>query len=150
MHEVGMAFDIVSIVDGYAEQHGIESVRSIGLDVGEYSGVIPDALRLGFESAAELSERCRGAQLEIRIVEGSVRCADCGAGFHIEAPGEACPRCGSHSWSYEGGREFKITTIGFEREEPEPEAAPAAATRGGQGHGPFARRARRAQARERA
>lgn len=111
MHEVGMAFDIVDIIDRFAEARNIPFVQRVYVTVGEYAGIIPAALQLGFEAARDASEHCVDAQLVIERVAGCVVCDNCRREFHPDAPSDTCPQCGSCCWSVLAGGEFKIAAI---------------------------------------
>lgn len=115
MHEVGMAYDIVELVDRYAASRGIPDVKTVNVVAGEYSGVIHESLNVGFTAARKQSERCRDASLHITTTPGRCVCNECGADFHVDAPGQPCPACGSHDWCYTSGREFKIASIEYEQ-----------------------------------
>ena len=44
MHELGIAFHIISEVDKIAEQNNVKEVKSVTLEIGEVSSVIPKYL----------------------------------------------------------------------------------------------------------
>ena len=113
MHEVGLACDIAAIVDQFAATRGIERVQRIDLTVGEYSGVIPEALAIGFESARKEAQSCKDAALAIEPVTGLMHCDGCGEEWHLERVDEPCPQCASLNRHTIRGREFKIRSIEY-------------------------------------
>jgi hydrogenase nickel incorporation protein HypA/HybF len=66
MHELGIARNIVAIV---CERAGARPVKRVTLEVGAFSGVLPDAIAFCFPIVAE-DTVCAGAQLEIRRMLG--------------------------------------------------------------------------------
>lgn len=110
MHEVGLACDIVSIVEQFARRNAIERVECIELQVGEFSGVVPEALRIGFVSACK-GTICEDAELAIQETEGFMKCSRCGAEFKIVKLTDPCPDCGSDDRRIVAGNEFKILSI---------------------------------------
>ena len=109
MHEVGLAFDIVELVDRFAAEHGVRQVECVHVDLGEYCGVLQHALEIGFEAARRESECCRAAALAVRTVVGSMRCE----AYHAVAPTSPCPQCGAAQPRIVAGREFRLASIDF-------------------------------------
>ena len=44
MHELGIAFHVISEVDKIAEQNNVKEVKSVTLEIGEVSSVVPKYL----------------------------------------------------------------------------------------------------------
>ena len=44
MHELGIAFHIIKDIDKIAEENHVKQVKSVTLELGEVSGVIPEYL----------------------------------------------------------------------------------------------------------
>lgn len=59
MHEAGIAASILDIAHTTAQERGARGVTAIKVRVGDFSGVVPDALQFAFECAREgtLAER---------------------------------------------------------------------------------------------
>lgn len=103
MHELAIGQSIVSAV---SERLPGERVRRLVLEVGQLSGVVPEALRFCFDLCTE-GTPVEGAVLEIREIAGLGRCDACGSEVSLEAPFGVCP-CGSPALEILRGRELRI------------------------------------------
>jgi hydrogenase nickel incorporation protein HypA/HybF len=106
MHELGICRNIVAIVSEAAKGRPVTRVT---LEIGQLSGVVPDALRFAFE-AVTLDTVLQGAVLEVIGIPGRAQCADCGANFALTALHAACI-CGSHRLTRLAGQELNIKTM---------------------------------------
>jgi hydrogenase nickel incorporation protein HypA/HybF len=70
MHELSIAEELLNIITEKAQRAGIRKIVRIDLRIGEFSGVLPDALVFAFEmlSRDTMSE---GARVEIEESEGN-------------------------------------------------------------------------------
>ena len=109
MHELAIARSIVAIA---TEEAAGRRVLRLTLEVGALSGVMAGAIAFCFEEVARGSA-IEGAVLEIREIEGRVRCLDCGAEFAIPALYTPCP-CGSRQLAHLAGEELTIKTMEVE------------------------------------
>jgi hydrogenase nickel incorporation protein HypA/HybF len=103
MHELALAMSIVEMVAEHAKGR---RVRSITLEVGKHSCVMPDAIRFCFEAAAS-GGALEGSRLEIIEVEGRARCRACGAVFVRENLWAACG-CGAEDCEPISGDELRV------------------------------------------
>ncbi len=69
MHEVSIAHSLLRQVAEVAERNGLSAVQSVGVAVGRYSGVVPDALAFAFEILRQ-GPVVGAAQLEVRHADG--------------------------------------------------------------------------------
>lgn len=106
MHELAIGQSIVTAV---TERLGEERVRRLVLEVGQLSGVVPDALRFCFDLCTR-DTPVEGAELEIREIPGRARCGDCGREVEMESPFGVCG-CGSPSLDVLCGRELRIKEV---------------------------------------
>ncbi|WP_219413815.1 hydrogenase maturation nickel metallochaperone HypA [Pseudonocardia nigra] len=106
MHELSITESVIAAV---SEHVGSTPVRSLTLEIGRLSGVVPDSVRFCFELCAH-GTPCEGARLDIVDTPGRARCRDCGD--EIELPDEIalCP-CGSANLEITGGRQLKIKQL---------------------------------------
>ncbi len=109
MHELSITRSIVAIVEEAA--HG-RRVRRVRLDVGRFSGVVPDALLFCFDVVAQ-GTALDGATLDINEIAGLSRCRQCGTEFETATLFQACT-CGSHSIDRLAGEELKIREMELE------------------------------------
>lgn len=106
MHELAIT---ESIVHGVVERMGAARIRSLQLEVGTLSGVVPDAVRFCFDLVAE-GTTLEGARLDIDEPEGLARCASCGAEFTPEGWMVLCS-CGSSDVELLRGTGLRIRSV---------------------------------------
>ena len=95
MHELGIAFHIISEVDKAAEENKVEQVKSVTLEVGEVSAVVPKYLEDVWVWACEnRSKFMKGCKLNIITIKGISFCEDCQKTYST-LEGKSCPHCGS-------------------------------------------------------
>ena len=93
MHEVALAEEVLRIVGAEAAKHGLTRVTEIGLAIGAWSCVVPEALAFALE-AALVDSVAAGAALRIDTVPGRLRCGECGVEYAPDDRYEPCPACG--------------------------------------------------------
>ncbi|MBV9288555.1 MAG: hydrogenase maturation nickel metallochaperone HypA [Hyphomicrobiales bacterium] len=111
MHELSIACNVVELV---AEAAAGRRVRRVTLEIGQLSGVSPDALAFCFPEAAKGTD-AEDAALEIREIEGAARCEACGEEFATPDLLTVCS-CGSFRFQRVRGDELNVKSI--EIEEP--------------------------------
>ncbi len=109
MHELGITRNIVSIVEKAA---GGRRVKRVTLDVGQFSGVLPEAIAFCFEIVAK-GTLLEAARLDIHNVAGRARCRNCGDSFATTTLYQACA-CGSRTIERLSGEELKIREMEIE------------------------------------
>lgn len=110
MHEMSIT---QGIVDLCLEKGGGRRVLSVIVEIGELSGVVPDAVEFCFEACCR-GTAAEGACLEIRRIPGRGSCTACGAEFpraEIFAP---CPSCGSYAVATVAGEELRVVELEVE------------------------------------
>ena len=79
MHEVAITLNIVEICEETARRQGATVIRSVTVELGELSGVIPEAVEFCFEACSK-GTILEGASLIIHRIPGRGRCDAC----HVE------------------------------------------------------------------
>ncbi len=110
MHELGIAQNILEIVQQAVPENQSRSVREIRIRVGQLSGIVPDSLDFCFSIIVNDSDM-RRAKLAIEQVPTLSRCKQCGRSFEIKDWIFACPDCGSASVELISGKELEIVDI---------------------------------------
>ena len=110
MHEFSIAMSIVSIVEEHAKELNAKVVHEIELELGELSGIDPDALVFAMQ-LTEKDELTKKAKLVINKIKAKTRCNECNQEFEIINLYSACPKCNSYDHSIFQGRELKVKTI---------------------------------------
>ena len=107
MHELAIA---ESVIEQVVARFGETPVAIVCLEIGELSGVVPDAIRFCFDLATE-GTPVAGATLEIVEVAGWCSCRACGAEFHPADRLLLCG-CGSADVAIVAGEELRIRSVG--------------------------------------
>ncbi len=110
MHELGVLMQVVDMVERTAEENEIEKVEKIVLQVGELASVVPKYLEACYEPAV-YNTSLQDTELEIEIIPGNCKCADCGHVFNFLKSNRKCPECGGDQLILMSGREFYIKEI---------------------------------------
>lgn len=111
MHEMSLAQEVVAVVSARLGDRRATAVR---LQVGRLSCVVPEALALCFELAAQ-GTGLGGARLEIDEVEGRLWCRDCDTEQACPDLLLLCP-CGSADVEVVAGQELQILSVDVARE----------------------------------
>jgi hydrogenase nickel incorporation protein HypA/HybF len=109
MHELGITRNIVAIVDEAAKGR---SVRRVVIEIGELSGVLPDAVAFCFDVVAQ-GTSVDGATLDIRRIAGRARCLECNVEFDTPSLLTPCG-CGSRRFVRLRGEELNVKSIEME------------------------------------
>ena len=111
MHELAITEAVVS---GVCEKVGAAKVLRVVLEIGRLAGVVPDAIRFGFELCAQ-GTAVEGAALEIIDVPAAGRCRQCGANVElVDSFIATCDSCGSLSVEVLSGQELRIKYVEVE------------------------------------
>lgn len=70
MHELSIAEELLQIITKKASQVGIGKIEQINLKIGEFSGILPDALIFAFEMLSK-DTMTEGARIEIERSGGN-------------------------------------------------------------------------------
>lgn len=110
MHELSIAQSILSIAENALPKNTDAVVTSIGLQIGELSGIEMESLTFTF-SILKLDTVLKNAILDIEIIKGEAACTVCQVVFPISSYGICCPACKSYSMTILKGREMKVLNI---------------------------------------
>lgn len=113
MHELGIAQNILEIIQQSVPEGQAAAVRQIRIRVGQFSGVIPDSLDFCF-SVIVKETQMQQATLAIEQVPTISRCRDCTHSFKIEDLVFICPACKSTNLELISGKELEIVEIELE------------------------------------
>ena len=113
MHELGIANSVFEAVRTEASQHGNARVCKVGVRVGEWAGVDPEALRFCFESLVK-DTPFEPLVLEIETCSRQQRCAVCGRTFQVVDYDTNCPACRSPKTECVGGTELELSFLELE------------------------------------
>jgi len=110
MHEFSIIRSIVDIALESAALNNIEQISAVEVEVGQASGVVPEALEFAWEAtiAGTLLSK---ASLIIKHIQLTVKCCFCQHQYQPREVYEACPQCGEVSPEILTGKELKVVAI---------------------------------------
>jgi hydrogenase nickel incorporation protein HypA/HybF len=107
MHEMSIAQEIIDLCLGHAGGH---RVTSLDVEIGNLSGVAPEAIEFCFEACSR-ETLLEGAVLNIIRVPGSGQCQGCGRQTPLTELYGSCGHCGSHLVTIVAGEELRVREI---------------------------------------
>lgn len=111
MHELGVVFRVIETVEAVAAENQVQEIRSVTLQLGEVSTVLPDYLTDCWNWAVKRTTIMKNAPLIIEQIPAVTYCEDCKSDYATVSHGKICPHCGSsHTWLKQGN-EFTIKEI---------------------------------------
>jgi len=113
MHEMGIAMEVLKIVQEHLPQEPPSRVTRIRLKVGKLTAVVPDNFKFCLEVIAK-DTPAEGAEVVIEEVPLEVLCDDCGAKSELTEALFVCPRCESPKLKVLSGRELFVESIEVE------------------------------------
>ena len=110
MHELGIAQNILEIVQQSVPEDLAPDIRTIKLRIGQFAGVVPDSLDFCFGVIAG-ETNMKHAVLSIEQVPTVSLCRECGHKFQVEDLAFLCPLCESANLELISGKELEIVEI---------------------------------------
>ncbi|MBI5165158.1 MAG: hydrogenase maturation nickel metallochaperone HypA [Magnetospirillum sp.] len=114
MHEMSLTEGVVRILEDQAAQHGFARVKTVWLEIGELSTVVPDSMEFCFAAVAKGSPITADARLEIIRVPGQAWCLDCARNVAVTSRADLCPDCGGGKLAITGGEEMRVKELEVE------------------------------------
>ncbi|MGL4762245.1 MAG: hydrogenase maturation nickel metallochaperone HypA [Sarcina sp.] len=110
MHEIGVVYEVIKIVDRFAIENNITKVDKIVLEVGQLSQAIPRFIEECYPVAVDETEY-EDTKLEIIVLPAEGKCKECGEIYEVIKHRKVCPRCGNENYDLISGQEFNIKEI---------------------------------------
>jgi hydrogenase nickel incorporation protein HypA/HybF len=112
MHELGVVFHIIKSVEQVVDENNLNEVKSVTLELGEVSTVIPSYLHDVWKWAVyNRSEHMKEAELIIETIPAVTYCETCHKTYGTVEYGKTCPHCGGGDTYLLAGNEFNIKEI---------------------------------------
>ena len=111
MHELGIVFYIIRDVKQVAEEHHVQHVSAVVMDIGEVSTIVPEYLTDCWRWAADKEDLLKGCELKINILPAVTWCDDCKKEYPTVQYGKTCPFCHSGKTWLLRGNEVEIKEI---------------------------------------
>lgn len=110
MHEMSLCEGIRNVIESQVATHDITRVRTVRLEIGQFSGVEKPALEFAFEVVMRGSV-AEGARLEMIDLPGRAMCYDCMKEVEIAARLDPCPDCAGGRLMPVAGEEMRIKDL---------------------------------------
>ena len=111
MHELGIVFHVIDTIEDIAKEQELECVKSVTIEVGEVSTVIPEYLIDCWKWAVKKNELMKESELKYEPIEAITYCEDCQKTYRTVDYGKTCPHCGSENTYLAVGNEVQIKEI---------------------------------------
>jgi hydrogenase nickel incorporation protein HypA/HybF len=113
MHEQSIVESILALALQNAKKANARRIASINLVVGDYTGVVEDAVNFYFGFLSQ-NTIAAGAKIHYTHVPGQLRCRDCDILFPLQKQNYSCPICEGKRVEIVGGRELYIENMEVE------------------------------------
>jgi len=110
MHERSIVRQLLLQIEKLMNVHNAQSVSTVRVSIGDFSGVEPTLLSSAFDEMAEHSRVC-GAELIVESVQLEGMCDTCGQEFVVEQFRFQCPTCGGREVNILRGEELMLETV---------------------------------------
>ena len=110
MHEMTLAESVLQIVEDAARREGLRRVRAVWLEIGQLSGIEPEAISFCFDAVARDSI-AEGARLEIVMTAGAAWCNACSELVALTELGAPCARCGGYRLRLTEGTGMRVKEL---------------------------------------
>ena len=110
MHEMSIAQSLVDILKEEMVKNNARVLKSVRLNVGQMSAVVPDSLSFCFEVITKETE-LEGAELVMEVIPLEGLCKVCKETFEIKDYAFQCPHCGSKEIETIAGQDLSIVEI---------------------------------------
>jgi hydrogenase nickel incorporation protein HypA/HybF len=113
MHEQSIVESLLTLALENAEKAHARKIVGINLVVGDFTGVVDDAVDFyfGFLSKGTIAA---GAKIRYTHVPAQLRCRDCDLLFPLQKRDYHCPKCDGKRVEIVGGRELYIEDMEVE------------------------------------
>lgn len=110
MHELGVAHEILTLVQQHVPAADATRVMAVRVRVGDLAGIVVESLDFCFGAIVADTPWSR-ARLVVERVPAEARCLECAHEFPTEAPGAGCPACGGGRVRMIRGRELHVDAV---------------------------------------
>lgn len=110
MHELGIVYEIIKVVDQIAKENQVTRVEKIVLEIGQLSQAIPRFIQECYPAAVDKTPY-ETTELQIITLEAMGECHQCHTTYNIVTHRKICPGCQGESFKLLSGQEFNIKEI---------------------------------------
>ncbi len=113
MHEYSLALSVLDIAETYSKKANSNKIIEVEIEVGEVSGVVPEALEFALENLKNDSI-ITNAKIRIHIQKAQAKCLSCNKTFQTSQLYTDCPACHSYEIEFLSGKELRVKSILFD------------------------------------
>jgi hydrogenase nickel incorporation protein HypA/HybF len=110
MHELGIVYEIIKVVDSFVVENQLSKVDKIVLEIGQLSQAIPRFITECYPAAVSETPY-EETKLEIIVIPANGKCHHCGSVYNIIEHKKICPGCQAEEFTLVSGREFTIKEV---------------------------------------
>jgi hydrogenase nickel incorporation protein HypA/HybF len=110
MHEMSLAEGVLQLIEDAARRDRFNKVSTVWLEIGQLSGVEPEAMAFCFDAVAR-GTVADNARLEIITLPGQGWCESCARSVPISAVFDECPQCGGYPLQVTAGTEMRVKEL---------------------------------------
>jgi hydrogenase nickel incorporation protein HypA/HybF len=119
MHEFSFAYNIFKVAEATALKYNAKKITEVQLEIGELTLIVPRLLKESFKMATKGSI-AEGAELQIIITPGKIRCRNCGKESSVSLDENAyltglqlfqCRHCQSQDTEIIDGKKANVKNI---------------------------------------
>ena len=110
MHEHGITNEVVHQILHYCEDYNIKNPKEVNVELGMLTTYKKDPVLFYFESAKENYPILKNAVLNIKEIQGKIKCETCKKENDVESsPLILCPNCDSQNVTIIQGKKISIS-----------------------------------------
>ena len=110
MHEMSLAEGVLQLIEDAARKNPFHKVTAVWLEIGQLSGVEPEALAFCFDAVVR-GTLAEGARLEIIVLPGQGWCPACTRTVPMTEMFGECPLCGGFPLQVTAGTEMRVKEL---------------------------------------
>jgi len=110
MHEMSIAQSLIDVIKEEMLKHDVRTLRSVRLNIGQMSAIVPDSLSFCFEVITTGTE-LEGTRLIMDIIPLRGYCPNCNDEFEIKEYAFICPSCNSKEIETIAGQDLSIVEM---------------------------------------
>lgn len=110
MHEMSIAESIIELADEIAIKKNADSIKSIDIEIGALSGVVPEALEFAMEMIVKNS-KLENARINYIKIKSEIVCLNCEKHFETNDWFVLCPECNQTNVKILNGKQLRIKSL---------------------------------------
>ena len=111
MHELSIVKYVIEQIEDVAQENNLMDIKSVTLEFGEVSGVIPEYITDCWNWFAKKTPIIEGTELIVETIPAVTWCNACKSEYETVKYGKICPNCGSSETWLLRGNELNIKEI---------------------------------------